>query len=151
MHSFKAKKSWKYRIAISLWYNTGETEEWTGVSSFRTKSYQKFIVGVQAYFLLCLLRIKKKSEIPLPVVFANIARPPALIRALAAVLHASVGLRFIFISLCLDFQVFLMDLFGLKTLYARGDLILCSMAGVAHIFWHSNETVYKTCIEQWLT
>ncbi|RXN38534.1 lysosomal thioesterase PPT2-A-like protein [Labeo rohita] len=48
-------------------------------------------------------------------------------------------------------KVFLMDLFGLKTLYARGDLILCSMAGVAHIFWHSNETVYKTCIEQWLT
>ncbi|ROL47951.1 Lysosomal thioesterase PPT2 [Anabarilius grahami] len=48
-------------------------------------------------------------------------------------------------------KVFLMDLFGLKTLYARGDLALCSMAGVAHVFWHSNETVYKTCIEKWLT
>ncbi|XP_043090046.1 lysosomal thioesterase PPT2 [Puntigrus tetrazona] len=46
---------------------------------------------------------------------------------------------------------FLMDFFGLKTLYARGDLVLCSMAGVAHVFWHSNETVYKTCIEKWLT
>ncbi|CAM4635745.1 unnamed protein product [Leuciscus chuanchicus] len=48
-------------------------------------------------------------------------------------------------------KVFLMDLFGLKTLYARGDLALCSMADVAHVFWHSNETVYKTCIEKWLT
>uniref|UniRef100_A0A8C2J9S5 palmitoyl-CoA hydrolase n=1 Tax=Cyprinus carpio TaxID=7962 RepID=A0A8C2J9S5_CYPCA len=44
--------------------------------------------------------------------------------------------------------VFLMDLFGLKTLYTRGDLILCSMAGVAHVFWHSNETVYKTSLHQ---
>ncbi|XP_026086023.1 lysosomal thioesterase PPT2 isoform X1 [Carassius auratus] len=48
-------------------------------------------------------------------------------------------------------KVFLTDIFGLKTLYARGDLALCSMAGVAHVFWHSNETVYKTCIEKWLT
>uniref|UniRef100_A0A8C1S3B4 palmitoyl-CoA hydrolase n=1 Tax=Cyprinus carpio TaxID=7962 RepID=A0A8C1S3B4_CYPCA len=48
-------------------------------------------------------------------------------------------------------KVFLMDFFGLKTLYARGDLALCSMAGVAHVFWHSNETVYKNCIEKWLT
>ncbi|XP_051949400.1 lysosomal thioesterase PPT2-A-like isoform X3 [Xyrauchen texanus] len=48
-------------------------------------------------------------------------------------------------------KVFLMDSFGLKTLYTRGDVALCSMAGVAHIFWHSNETVYKNCIEEWLT
>ncbi|TRY65733.1 hypothetical protein DNTS_005574 [Danionella cerebrum] len=48
-------------------------------------------------------------------------------------------------------KVFLMDLFGLKTLSARGDLALCSIPGVAHVYWHSNETVYKTCIEKWLT
>ncbi|XP_051526800.1 lysosomal thioesterase PPT2-A-like isoform X6 [Myxocyprinus asiaticus] len=48
-------------------------------------------------------------------------------------------------------KVFLMDSFGLKTLYARGDLALCSVAGVTHILWHSNETVYKNCIEKWLT
>ncbi|XP_057210787.1 lysosomal thioesterase PPT2 [Triplophysa rosa] len=48
-------------------------------------------------------------------------------------------------------KLFLMDTFGLKTLYARGDLMLCSVPAVAHVYWHSNETVYKTCIDKWLT
>lgn len=47
-------------------------------------------------------------------------------------------------------EVYLRDSFGLKTLGARGDLVLCAMAGVEHIWWHSNETVYHTCIEKWL-
>ncbi|KAI5100887.1 lysosomal thioesterase PPT2 precursor [Silurus meridionalis] len=50
-----------------------------------------------------------------------------------------------------DQEVFLRDSFGLKSLYARGDLELCSVAGVEHVYWHSNETVYKRCIEKWLT
>lgn len=45
---------------------------------------------------------------------------------------------------------YLTDVFGLKTLAARGDLILCSVAGVAHVWWHSNETVFHTCMEKWL-
>uniref|UniRef100_A0A3B1K2J6 palmitoyl-CoA hydrolase n=1 Tax=Astyanax mexicanus TaxID=7994 RepID=A0A3B1K2J6_ASTMX len=48
-------------------------------------------------------------------------------------------------------EVFLRDSFGLKTLYSRGDLVMCSVPGVEHVYWHSNETVYKTCIEKWLT
>lgn len=36
------------------------------------------------------------------------------------------------------------------TLMTLGDMVLCSMAGVEHIWWHSNETVYHTCIEKWL-
>ncbi|MCJ8735566.1 hypothetical protein PDJAM_G00248710 [Pangasius djambal] len=48
-------------------------------------------------------------------------------------------------------EMFLRDSFGLKSLYARGDLELCSVAGVQHIYWHSNETVYKSCIDKWLT
>ncbi|KAB5565322.1 hypothetical protein PHYPO_G00239980 [Pangasianodon hypophthalmus] len=48
-------------------------------------------------------------------------------------------------------EMFLRDSFGLKSLYARGDLELCSVAGVPHIYWHSNETVYKSCIDKWLT
>ncbi|KAK3558074.1 hypothetical protein QTP86_007316 [Hemibagrus guttatus] len=38
-------------------------------------------------------------------------------------------------------EVFLRDAFGLKSLHARGDLELCSVAGVEHIYWHSNETL----------
>lgn len=47
-------------------------------------------------------------------------------------------------------QLFLRDVFGLKTLAARGDLIICSVPGVQHVFWHSNETVFHTCMEKWL-
>ncbi|KAM3857883.1 lysosomal thioesterase PPT2 [Diretmus argenteus] len=47
-------------------------------------------------------------------------------------------------------DLYMKDVFGLKTLAARGDLILCSVAGVQHIYWHSNETVFRTCMEKWL-
>lgn len=47
-------------------------------------------------------------------------------------------------------ELYLRDLFGLKTLGARGDLILCSIPGVVHVKWHSNETVFHTCMEKWL-
>ncbi|XP_019726341.1 lysosomal thioesterase PPT2 [Hippocampus comes] len=46
--------------------------------------------------------------------------------------------------------VYLKDIFGLKTLAARGDLILCSVPYVQHVWWHSNETVFHTCMEKWL-
>ncbi|XP_055731889.1 lysosomal thioesterase PPT2-A-like [Salvelinus fontinalis] len=49
-----------------------------------------------------------------------------------------------------DQDFYLRDVFGLKTLNARGDLFLCSMAGVEHINWHSNYTVFNACIEKWL-
>ncbi|MED6292879.1 Lysosomal thioesterase PPT2-A [Characodon lateralis] len=47
-------------------------------------------------------------------------------------------------------DLYLKDVFGLKTLAARGDLIFCSFPGVQHVWWHSNETVFHTCIEKWL-
>ncbi|XP_068431545.1 lysosomal thioesterase PPT2 [Clinocottus analis] len=51
----------------------------------------------------------------------------------------------------MQFQdVFLKDVFGLKTLAARGDLIICSVPGVEHVHWHSNETVFNMCMEKWL-
>ncbi|XP_041933021.1 lysosomal thioesterase PPT2 isoform X2 [Alosa sapidissima] len=48
-------------------------------------------------------------------------------------------------------EVYLRDTFGLKTLQARGDMVLCAMAGVQHVYWHSNQTVFTTCMEKWLT
>ncbi|XP_062385776.1 lysosomal thioesterase PPT2-A-like [Sardina pilchardus] len=48
-------------------------------------------------------------------------------------------------------EVYLRDTFGLKTLQARGDMFLCAMAGVQHVFWHSNQTVFTSCMEKWLT
>ncbi|XP_008429252.1 lysosomal thioesterase PPT2-A-like [Poecilia reticulata] len=42
------------------------------------------------------------------------------------------------------------DTFGLKTLDARGDVSVCVQSGVKHTHWHSNFTVFKTCIEKWL-
>uniref|UniRef100_A0A8C6M395 palmitoyl-CoA hydrolase n=1 Tax=Nothobranchius furzeri TaxID=105023 RepID=A0A8C6M395_NOTFU len=47
-------------------------------------------------------------------------------------------------------ELYLRDVFGLKTLVARGDLILCTVPGVEHVLWHSNETVFHACIEKWL-
>ncbi|KAM9737863.1 lysosomal thioesterase PPT2 isoform 1-T1 [Menidia menidia] len=47
-------------------------------------------------------------------------------------------------------DVYLRDLFGLKTLAARGDLILCTVPGIQHVWWHSNETVFHLCMEKWL-
>ncbi|XP_061771535.1 lysosomal thioesterase PPT2-like isoform X4 [Nerophis ophidion] len=43
------------------------------------------------------------------------------------------------------------DTFGLKTLSARGDVSLCLQSGVQHIRWHSNYTVFSSCMEEWLT
>lgn len=43
------------------------------------------------------------------------------------------------------------DVFGLKALDARGDVSLCVHSGVPHITWHSNYTVFTSCIQKWLT
>ncbi|XP_049440352.1 lysosomal thioesterase PPT2-A-like [Epinephelus fuscoguttatus] len=43
------------------------------------------------------------------------------------------------------------DMFGLKTLDARGDVSTCVHSGVKHTRWHSNDTVFRSCIEKWLT
>lgn len=43
------------------------------------------------------------------------------------------------------------DTFGLKTLDARGDVSTCVHSGVKHTSWHSNDTVFRSCIEKWLT
>ncbi|KAJ8377934.1 hypothetical protein AAFF_G00249970 [Aldrovandia affinis] len=48
-------------------------------------------------------------------------------------------------------DVYLKDVFGLKTLDARGDLVMCVFPGVKHTKWHSNDTVYHGCIDKWLT
>lgn len=61
------------------------------------------------------------------------------------------------LSLCLSpvplhpAKVYLRDSFGLKTLFARGAIVRCPMAGIAHTAWHSNHTLYETCIEPWLS
>ncbi|XP_048849384.1 lysosomal thioesterase PPT2 [Brienomyrus brachyistius] len=47
-------------------------------------------------------------------------------------------------------DVYLRDLFGLKTLDARGDLVTCVVPDVLHTKWHSNYTVYTRCIDKWL-
>ncbi|KAK3531220.1 hypothetical protein QTP70_015244 [Hemibagrus guttatus] len=46
---------------------------------------------------------------------------------------------------------YLSDVFGLKTLDARGALVHCVFSDVEHVLWHSNWTVYEDCIEKWLT
>ncbi|KAM3615141.1 uncharacterized protein V6R79_024021 [Siganus canaliculatus] len=43
------------------------------------------------------------------------------------------------------------DTFGLKTLDTRGDVETCVHSGVKHVKWHSNQTVFSSCIEKWLT
>lgn len=43
------------------------------------------------------------------------------------------------------------DTFGLKTLEARGDVLVCLHSGVKHTTWHSNFTVFSSCMEKWLT
>ncbi|KAI1886096.1 hypothetical protein AGOR_G00210500 [Albula goreensis] len=48
-------------------------------------------------------------------------------------------------------DAYVKDVFGLKTLDTRGDLVTCVFPGVKHIKWHSNETVYYGCIDKWLT
>ncbi|KAM9722797.1 lysosomal thioesterase PPT2-like [Menidia menidia] len=46
---------------------------------------------------------------------------------------------------------FLSDAFGLKTLWARGGVQTCVHNGVRHTEWHSNLTVFQSCMERWLT
>ncbi|MFT7805304.1 lysosomal thioesterase PPT2-A-like [Arapaima gigas] len=48
-------------------------------------------------------------------------------------------------------DLYVKDLFGLKTLNTRGALEVCVVSGVHHMEWHSNEKVYRDCIEKWLT
>ncbi|XP_053744301.1 lysosomal thioesterase PPT2-A-like [Synchiropus splendidus] len=48
-------------------------------------------------------------------------------------------------------EFFKNDTFGLKTLEARGGISVCVQSGVEHIHWHSNITVFQSCIEKWLT
>ncbi|PIO40144.1 hypothetical protein AB205_0211480 [Aquarana catesbeiana] len=48
-------------------------------------------------------------------------------------------------------QVYEDDTFGLRTLDKRGGISVYSVPGVVHTMWHSNKTVYKECIEKWLT
>ncbi|KAG8127642.1 hypothetical protein E2320_014538 [Naja naja] len=55
------------------------------------------------------------------------------------------------VAVALRFMVYLLDTFGLKTLDARGDIVFCKMANVSHTTWHSNRTVYDTCVAKWLT
>ncbi|KAM9852362.1 lysosomal thioesterase PPT2-like [Aulostomus maculatus] len=43
------------------------------------------------------------------------------------------------------------DTFGLKTLVTRGDVYVCVHSGVQHVEWHSNFTVFRSCMEKWLT
>ncbi|XP_060936949.1 lysosomal thioesterase PPT2-A-like [Limanda limanda] len=43
------------------------------------------------------------------------------------------------------------DTFGLKTLDARGAVSTCVQSGVKHVYWHNNITVFRNCIEKWLT
>ncbi|XP_041843908.1 lysosomal thioesterase PPT2-A-like isoform X2 [Melanotaenia boesemani] len=43
------------------------------------------------------------------------------------------------------------DTFGLRTLDERGDISVCIRSGVKHINWHSNFTVFMSCMEEWLT
>ncbi|XP_056142791.1 lysosomal thioesterase PPT2-like [Lampris incognitus] len=48
-------------------------------------------------------------------------------------------------------EYYIRDWFGLKTLDARGDVLVCVQSGVQHTQWHSNYTVFSSCIEKWLT
>ncbi|CAN9514161.1 unnamed protein product [Ophioblennius macclurei] len=43
------------------------------------------------------------------------------------------------------------DAFGLRTLDARGDVSLCIQTGVKHVQWHSNFSVFSSCMKEWLT
>ncbi|XP_053381511.1 lysosomal thioesterase PPT2-A-like isoform X2 [Mercenaria mercenaria] len=43
------------------------------------------------------------------------------------------------------------DLFGLRTLYSRGNVVTCTFPGVHHTFWHSTKPVFDKCILPYLT
>lgn len=48
-------------------------------------------------------------------------------------------------------EYYVKDLFGLKTLDSRGDISVCVLSGVPHTSWPSNYTVFRSCIQEWLT
>ncbi|KAG7469624.1 hypothetical protein MATL_G00130790 [Megalops atlanticus] len=50
-----------------------------------------------------------------------------------------------------DQDVYVKDVFGLKTLDSRRDLVICVFPGVKHTKWHSDDKVYHDCIDKWLT
>ncbi|KAM7421403.1 hypothetical protein PAMA_015502 [Pampus argenteus] len=50
-----------------------------------------------------------------------------------------------------DQEFYKNDTFGLRTLNTRGDVSVCVHSGVKHVQWHSNFTVFKSCMEKWLT
>ncbi|KAM7383052.1 hypothetical protein PAMP_002738 [Pampus punctatissimus] len=50
-----------------------------------------------------------------------------------------------------DQEFYKNDTFGLRTLNARGDVSECVHSGVKHTHWHSNFTVFRSCMEKWLT
>ncbi|XP_029959489.1 lysosomal thioesterase PPT2-like [Salarias fasciatus] len=50
-----------------------------------------------------------------------------------------------------DQEFYRTDAFGLRTLDARGDVSLCVHAGVKHVQWHSNYSVFHSCMKKWLT
>ncbi|XP_028280894.1 lysosomal thioesterase PPT2-A-like isoform X1 [Parambassis ranga] len=43
------------------------------------------------------------------------------------------------------------DTFGLRTLDARGAVSVCIWPEVKHVQWHSNHSVFSSCMEKWLT
>lgn len=47
-------------------------------------------------------------------------------------------------------EFYVKDVFGLKTLDSRSDISLCVQSGVSHVTWHSNYTVFRRCIQDWL-
>ncbi|KAF6739320.1 Lysosomal thioesterase PPT2 [Oryzias melastigma] len=47
-------------------------------------------------------------------------------------------------------EFYVKDTFGLQTLDARGDLSVCVQSGVKHVEWHSNFTVFTSCMVEWL-
>ena len=52
---------------------------------------------------------------------------------------------------CFPFlQFYLKDLFGMKSLNAASKLHVHEVAGVQHVHWHRNESVFRDCIEMYL-
>uniref|UniRef100_UPI00398F5CA0 lysosomal thioesterase PPT2 isoform X1 n=1 Tax=Pristiophorus japonicus TaxID=55135 RepID=UPI00398F5CA0 len=47
--------------------------------------------------------------------------------------------------------IYLKDMFGLKSLDARGAITTFMVNNVHHTEWHSNRTVFDNCIIKWLT
>ncbi|XP_061573948.1 lysosomal thioesterase PPT2-like [Cololabis saira] len=48
-------------------------------------------------------------------------------------------------------QFYRNDAFGLKTLDARGDIVMCNIAWRKHSDWTNTYPVFMACIERWLT